>query len=69
MTTYIKEQDVIQVASDLEIIITPDMAIEVLKMFDDEMATYPPSMNVAWTIVVQDLLNEFKTELSIIQMN
>ena len=61
-TTYIKERDVVNVANDLEIIISEEQVIEVLNMFDNEMTTYPPSINVKWEIVVQDLLNYLKTE-------
>ena len=65
MTTFIKEEDVIQVAKDLEMIITPKMVDDVLIMFDDEMSMEERP----WQYVVQDLINEFKTELMLIQRN
>jgi hypothetical protein len=65
MTTFIKEEDVIQVAKDLEMIITPKMVDDVLIMFDDEMSIEERP----WQYVVQDLINEFKTELMLIQRN
>jgi len=65
MTTFIKEEDVMQVANDLEMIVTPKMVDDVLMMFDDEMSMG----GRPWEYVVQDLINEFKTELMLIQRN
>jgi len=53
------------VAKDLEMIITPKMVDDVLIMFDDEMSMEERP----WQYVVQDLINEFKTELMLIQRN
>lgn len=65
-TTYIKEEDVMQVANDLEIIVTPDIVDKVLIWFDDEMAM---NDGRSQEIVIQDLINEMKTEFWLTQCN
>jgi hypothetical protein len=65
-TTYIKEADVMKVANDLEIIVAPEIVDNVLLWFDDEMA-----MNDGRSLefVIQDLINEAKTEFWLTQCN
>jgi hypothetical protein len=65
-TTYIKEEDVMQVANDLEQIVTSEMVDNVLIWFDDEMA-----MNDGRSLefVIQDLINDAKNEHWLIQCN
>ena len=66
MTTYINETDVIKVANDLEIIVTPEMVINVLTWFDDEMSN---NIDRSLEFVIQDLINDAKNEFWLIQCN
>ena len=65
MTTYITEEDVMKVANDLEQIVTPNIVNQVLEHFDTEMSMDDRSLE----FVIQDLINEFKTESYLILMN
>ena len=65
-TTYITERDVIQVANELEQIVTSEIVDKVLEHFDDEMATEDKR---TYAVVIQDLINEFKTEQFQLQRN
>jgi len=65
MTTYINEIDVMNVCNDLEIIVTPEIVTQTLEMFDDEMSYGGRT----WEIVIQDLINELKTNMWLLQRN
>lgn len=66
MTTYINEADVMKVANDLEIIVTPEMVINVLTWFDDEMSN---NIDRSLEFVIQDLINDAKNEFWLTQLN
>ncbi len=57
-TTYIKEQDVRQVADELETIVTPFVINRVLEMFDDEMGMNANNtVEYTWYLAVQELIH------------
>jgi hypothetical protein len=66
MTTYINEADVMKVANDLEIIVTPEMVINVLTWFDDEMSN---NTDRTLEFVIQDLINDAKNDFWLTQLN
>jgi hypothetical protein len=66
-TTLISTRDVLNVANELELIVTEEMVDEILMIFDFELDEYPPS--VTNECVIADLIHEFKANAFIIRLN